>query len=1008
MKQPIGILGVLLCWWCLWTTPLFAQSDAMTTVTVGPFSALPTVAIAGRQISFLVKITNTGAVDARQPLVTQNLFSPFPSGAHVVDLSIVPGSSNFGYVATGGECTDSGVCQLPTLPPDGVLTLQATIAVDADQGGDGADSASIEVRSCLRAVNAAQACATFRLPILRSADLQLRQSALTPSLAPGTPALIRIEVENAGPSHVVAPGASFGITNQIDGVAGISISAVSGSDCSITGATTFTCDDLQLAAGDRRTIFVTVQTPTTVPTQSTFTSCATLSALHGVTDPATANNGPSCTAVQLVDQGANLRLTRFVEPSNFVRAGERFTVTTLVDNLGPNPAQTLTLTETIQAGGRFTVLAIDDNDQATCTAPPLAPQPGLTTRCTLTGSLAAGALWTVKTFATATTDMEIYSRALVRSASPVDPNLDNNVDDTVIQIGNVADLDLRVTTALRTTLYPTDHFSYTLSIANGGPSVATNVLIRTYLPTGFSVRALPAFCAVATTNGEATITCRFSQLAVGVVERFFIELGVGENAPAGLQSLPVESNSDVYDNNPANNHQHLTAALADLADVQTVLTVSQRAPVVGDTINLALAITNHGPALAQAVVVTPTLPPGLTWVATDPACHPIRGCALGDLAAGQQARLTLTVAVARSISCATAHPITAAVHTTTYDPNQQNNRTQVNLAPTCQVDLRVLSLTPGPATLPVGTPFTHTFIVDNLGPGYAHDVVFEAVLSAAADFTIVHVQPSVDATQRAAHCTLPPAAVTDAADRLDPWPVTGNRLTVQCRLTQSLEPAVQADESPAPRAAVAGAAPTAGAGRWLIALRMITTEPRQINSVADVSSSDEERNLNDNVAQAQQAVQCNTGRTVDLDLQVQAKGSGLDGGLPTVVTGATVTFTMAATNYSRDAVVCAQLVTQVPQHTRFHAAGSTPGWSCTDHAPSGTSCTYALVASPGGQAQTLDFAVTVDPLITNGLVTTHVTQLEDNGVDNNQTNNRRETAFLIVMPARYWLPLITR
>ena len=162
---------------------------------------------------------------------------------------------------------------------------------------------------------------------------------MTPQIAPGTPALLRIEIANEGPSTVVAPGASFAITNQLQGLADATISAVSDEGCRITGATTLTCDSLSLATADRRTFFVTVQTPPGAPSHSTFTSCATLTALSGVSDPTPENNGPACAAVQLVAQGADLHVTRFVEPSTFVRAGERFTVTTLVDNLGPDPAR---------------------------------------------------------------------------------------------------------------------------------------------------------------------------------------------------------------------------------------------------------------------------------------------------------------------------------------------------------------------------------------------------------------------------------------------------------------------------------------------------------------------------------------------------------------------------------------------------------------------------------------------------------------------------------------------
>ena len=81
MKQTFLALCATLFFCCLPATPLLAQSEVLTTVTMGPFSGLPTVAVAGSEVTFLVPVTNSGTVTARQPQVTQNLFAPFPNGA---------------------------------------------------------------------------------------------------------------------------------------------------------------------------------------------------------------------------------------------------------------------------------------------------------------------------------------------------------------------------------------------------------------------------------------------------------------------------------------------------------------------------------------------------------------------------------------------------------------------------------------------------------------------------------------------------------------------------------------------------------------------------------------------------------------------------------------------------------------------------------------------------------------------------------------------------------------
>ncbi len=883
MKAPTIILSCALLLWCASTTLLFAQSQPTTTVAIGPFRALPTVAVAGTRLSFLVKITNTGDGEARQTAVTNNLFLPFPSGAHFVDLTIVPGSSNFGYVPTGGECTDSGLCHLPTLPVAGSLTLQATIAIDAAQGdttrGDGTH---LEVRSCLQAANAAQDCTAFRIPIERQTDLHIAQRALTPSVRPDGAALLAIELMNLGPSHLPEPAASFVITNQIQGLAGSEISGVSDSACRILNGKTIRCEDLRLQAGERRTLLLTVAIPPTARAQQHLTSCAVIGALAGAIDPDGTSNGPSCTEIHIVAQEADLVLDVTENPSQPLRPGEPF--------------------------------------------------------------------------------------------------------------------------------------SYTVQIGNQGPSPATAVVVDSRLPRDVQIETIPSFCATASRDDDLLITCSVGYLAPGNTQTFAIHLATAQTIATSPLSIVVESSSERADRDPSNNQRHFSADIVLPADLQSAWQVATLAPVAGDLLQLTMVVTNRGPAPAKQVVVSYTLPAGLLWVASDPACDQAVGCSLGKLAAGEQTTIALTVMVKRAVPCLTAQTVTVEAQSMTFDHQPRNNRTTIQLTPRCQVDLRLLSVTEKQTDLRVGEHFTQTFLMDNLGPGYAHDVVFEAILTASNPFSILQLQPTARESGRETECILSPSAIPPApmASTLSSS-VTASSIshrapastvTIQCRLMQVLE-AVQTDDEARSRAAAVHT-PTAGAGRWEIAIGMIATQPLQIQSVADVSSRDEERNLADNVARTQQDVQCSRAGNADLDLHLQVKDSERHSGLPTFMTGATVALTIAVTNYSQSSPVCAQVIAAVPAHTRFQPAASTAGWDCAAEAPAGTRCAYALTIPAGGSAQVIDFAVKVDHLLTSGTRSTFQVNVIDNGVDPNRTNNDRETEFFIVMPVRYWLPIISR
>ncbi len=86
--------------------------------------------------------------------------------------------------------------------------------------------------------------------------------------------------------------------------------------------------------------------------------------------------------------------------------------------------------------------------------------------------------------------------------------------------------------------------------------------------------------------------------------------------------------------------------MLDPTDVAVAASHSPSFAEPGDPVTIRLTVTNEGPSSAQGVVVTTTLPAGLVYASSSPACDETAGvvtCALGELANGADSTITVTV-----------------------------------------------------------------------------------------------------------------------------------------------------------------------------------------------------------------------------------------------------------------------------------------------------------------------------------------------------------------------------
>lgn len=113
--------------------------------------------------------------------------------------------------------------------------------------------------------------------------------------------------------------------------------------------------------------------------------------------------------------------------------------------------------------------------------------------------------------------------------------------------------------------------------------------------------------------------------------------------------------------------------ITDVADLEITKTADPSPVVRGELLTYTLSVTNHGPNLATDVELVDTLPGSVTFVSASPGCSHAAGvvsCALGDMAAGATATITINVIAPYVVSVLVN---TAQVSSAVFDADLSNN-----------------------------------------------------------------------------------------------------------------------------------------------------------------------------------------------------------------------------------------------------------------------------------------------------------------------------------------------
>ncbi len=701
--------------------------------------------VVNQALSYTLTVRNLGnaAVQAGQTITATDTL---PAG---VELTAAP-------TGTGWTCTPDGTS---TYPIAGPVTITCT------RGGPLAASTNapnITVPARLTATGPAlnNACVALGgngpsdgtpgnncagvTVVASAAQADLRVVSKTASPNPvdaGQDLTYTISVVNNGPD----PSTNVVVTDSLTSlvaVGGFRSATPSQGACTPSGVTngtsvTLSCNLGTLAKDGTATISVVVR-----PSRATTgnrTNTATITSLD-VGDPDRVNNSASVTST--VTAVVDIQALKTATPSP-VQAGAPLLFVVTARNNGPSTALNVVATDTMPSNAAFISLASVTGGgscttpaanavggQVVCTWPSLAATspPTQETASYYVRPLTSAAGGNVVNSVSMTTTVKELDLAnnTAGTSTPVTPAL---VDLLIDKVDSVDPVALGQTT------------TYTVTVTNGGPSYATNVVMTDKFPSGsptatFSYRGslnvsppgagtcveppldatsgtLTCTFPVLANQGQAVVTyvMRAESIASGVSGTTFNDASVTATEPEVLLM------------NNATTHATTSRRTADVA----VMKAGPANVTPGNTITWTITVQNNGPNASTGATLSDTLPAGVTFQSASPGCGNAAGvvtCTLGTIASGASAQLQIVALVSTPYTGAT--PLVNAATVTTVDEVDPvpGNNTGTSTTPINTPSANLSLVKSGPATGMAGVPFQWKLIIANAGPSAADGATF--------------------------------------------------------------------------------------------------------------------------------------------------------------------------------------------------------------------------------------------------------------------------------------------
>jgi uncharacterized repeat protein (TIGR01451 family) len=642
----------------------------------------PGLVVAGRRLTYTLRVSNLGPSDASDVVITDSL----PSGVEFVS-------------ATPPAPAHSGVVTwyTPTLPSGASWELELVVRVTPSITGSLTNVAV--AHSSTSDNDPANNLAQDWAKVHTLADLSITKTGWPDVVNHGELLTYTLLVTNAGPSD------AYGVTVLDYAPPTLAVLATTPSTGSDSDPLEWNLG--QLHSGE--TVEIRIVTAVISGGVGTIRNVAMVlgdndyNPLNDVDDVRTA-----------VGNVADLRIEKShyaccPHCSDVVIAGDLLTYTILVSNAGPSDAVGVIVRDTLARGTSFVM------------ADPFATEyAGVVTWYTPT--LPSDTSWELELLVQVDASITgtLVNTAVVTSGTPDSYSANDHAQDEVIAY-SLADLSIGKTDN-QDLVNHAGTLTYTLMVTNSGPSDAYDVTVLDYVPATIEVIVTEPLTA----SGSGSLEWKLEHLPAGECAEIQVVANVVSDGARRIRNVAMVL-SDV-DLNPGNDVDDDWTAVGSLADLciekshETRDYYGHDVVVAGELLTYTLKVSNGGPSIAWEVLVTDTLPAGTYLVTANPPAVERGGVVTWYkpvLLSNHDWDIELVVGVGSDVTATLVN--TAIVTSSTPDNNPADNHAQDQIGAHALADLCIGKIGV-PKPVDPGQTLTYTLVVTNSGPSDAQDV----------------------------------------------------------------------------------------------------------------------------------------------------------------------------------------------------------------------------------------------------------------------------------------------